>query len=81
MPLALAPALVALDARVKVVGPNPADETLMPLEVLYRTPKSEHESEFLLEPNQFISQVILPHPEGAKTRPTKCGTAAGRSIR
>ncbi len=63
-PSRLAPALVALDARVKIMGPNPADETLMPLEVLYRTPKSEHESEFLLEPNQFVSQVILPHPEG-----------------
>lgn len=63
-PSRLAPALVALDARVKIIGPNPADETLMPLEVFYRTPKSEREREFLLDPNQIVSQVILPHPEG-----------------
>ena len=63
-PSRLAPALVALDARVRIVGPNPADETLMPLEVFYRTPKSDREREHMLEPNQFISHVILPHPEG-----------------
>jgi xanthine dehydrogenase YagS FAD-binding subunit len=63
-PSRLAPALVALDARVRILGPNPGDETLMPLEVFYRTPKSEREREHMLEPNQLISQVILPHPEG-----------------
>ncbi len=49
---------------MKIVGPNPADETLMPLEVFYRTPKSEREREHMLEPNQFVSQIVLPHPEG-----------------
>ena len=63
-PSRLAPALIALDARVQIIGPNAADETLMPLEVFYRTPKSEREREYLLEPNQIVSQVILPHPEG-----------------
>jgi len=63
-PSRLAPALVALDARVRIVGPGSSDETLMPLEVFYRTPKNERESEFMLEPNQFVAQVILPHPEG-----------------
>jgi xanthine dehydrogenase YagS FAD-binding subunit len=63
-PSRLAPALAAVEARVKVIGPNPGDETLMPLEALFRTPKSEHEREHLLEPNQIVAQVILPHPEG-----------------
>lgn len=63
-PSRLAPALVALEARLKVIGPNPGDETLMPLEAFYRTPKSEREREHLLEPNQIVAQVILPHPEG-----------------
>jgi xanthine dehydrogenase YagS FAD-binding subunit len=63
-PSRLAPALIALDARVRILGPNAGDETLMPLEVFYRTPKSEREREHMLEPNQFISQVVLPHPEG-----------------
>jgi xanthine dehydrogenase YagS FAD-binding subunit len=63
-PSRLAPALMALDARLRVIGPNAADETLMPLEAFYRTPKSEHQREHLLEPNQIVAQVILPHPEG-----------------
>jgi xanthine dehydrogenase YagS FAD-binding subunit len=63
-PSRLAPALVAVEARVKVIGPNPGDETLMPLAALFRTPKSEYEREHLLDPNQFVAQVILPHPEG-----------------
>ncbi|REK12726.1 MAG: molybdopterin dehydrogenase [Planctomycetota bacterium] len=63
-PSRLAPALVALDARLRILGPHSNDETLMPLEAFYRTPKSEREREFLLDPNQFVAQVILPHPEG-----------------
>jgi xanthine dehydrogenase YagS FAD-binding subunit len=63
-PSRLAPALVALEARLRIIGPGEADETLMPLEAFYRTPKSELEREFLLEPNQVVAQVILPHPEG-----------------
>jgi xanthine dehydrogenase YagS FAD-binding subunit len=63
-PSRLAPALVALDARLKVIGPNPGDETLMPLAAFYRAPKRESEREHLLEPNQIVAQVILPHPEG-----------------
>ncbi|MEX0675711.1 MAG: FAD binding domain-containing protein [Pirellulales bacterium] len=63
-PSRLAPALIALDARVRVIGPGEDDETLMPLEAFFRTPKSEHQREHLLEPNQIVAQVILPHPEG-----------------
>jgi xanthine dehydrogenase YagS FAD-binding subunit len=63
-PSRLAPALIALDARLRVIGPGASDETLLPLEAFYRTPKSEREREHLLEPNQIVAQVILPHPEG-----------------
>lgn len=63
-PSRLAPALVALDARLRIIGPGENDETLMPLEAFYRTPKSERQREHLLEPNQVVAQVILPHPEG-----------------
>jgi xanthine dehydrogenase YagS FAD-binding subunit len=63
-PSRLAPALIALDAQLRVVGPAAADETFMPLEAFFRTPKSEHEREHLLEPNQIVAEVILPHPEG-----------------
>jgi xanthine dehydrogenase YagS FAD-binding subunit len=63
-PSRLAPALIALEARVRIIGPGENDETLMPLEAFFRTPKSEHQREHLLEPNQFVAHVILPHPEG-----------------
>ncbi len=63
-PSRLAPALVAVDARVRIIGPDPGDETLMPLEAFYRTPKNEHEREYLLEPNQLVAHIVLPHPEG-----------------
>ena len=63
-PSRLAPALIACGATVRVIGPNPGDETVMPLEALFRTPKSEHEREHLLDPNQVVAEIMLPHPEG-----------------
>jgi xanthine dehydrogenase YagS FAD-binding subunit len=63
-PSRLAPALIALDAQLRVIGPGEADETHMPLEAFFRTPKSDREREHLLEPNQIVAEVILPHPEG-----------------
>ena len=63
-PSRLAPALIASLASVRVIGPNPGDETTMPLEALFRTPKSDREREHLLEPNQVVAQILLPHPEG-----------------
>jgi xanthine dehydrogenase YagS FAD-binding subunit len=76
-PSRLAPALVALDARVRVIGPNENDESLVPLEAFFRTPKSEREREHLLEPNQFVAQVILPHPEGRTSASYEVGHGSG----
>jgi xanthine dehydrogenase YagS FAD-binding subunit len=59
-PSRLAPALIALGAAVRVIGPGPNDETVMPLEALYRTPLHEGEREHQLRPDQIVAQVILP---------------------
>ncbi len=59
-PSRLAPALIALGAKVRIVGPGPEDETEMPLEFLFRTPKDERQREHDLEPNQFVSHILLP---------------------
>lgn len=56
----LAPALIALGATARVVGPGKNDEFYMPLAELYQTPTREGESEYTLLPNQVLSQVIVP---------------------
>ena len=60
----LAPALIALDARLRIIGPGPEDETLLPLEFFYRTPRGEHEREHTLSPNQLITHIMLPPSDG-----------------
>lgn len=56
----LAPALIALGAHVRVVGPGADDELLFPLEHLYRTPRDERERETVLAPNQLLTHIVLP---------------------
>jgi xanthine dehydrogenase YagS FAD-binding subunit len=63
-PSRLAPALVALGAKVRVIGPAAGDETEMPLEYLFRAPKDERQREHNLEPNQIVAHVLLPSPAG-----------------
>jgi xanthine dehydrogenase YagS FAD-binding subunit len=56
----IAPALIALDARLRVLGPSEKDERLVSVEELFRIPKREGESVLTLAPNQFVTHVILP---------------------
>ncbi len=64
-PSRIAPALIALGARLRIVGPGSEDETLLPVEFFYRTPRSEAEREYVLEPNQMVTQILLPPSDGA----------------
>lgn len=57
-PSSLAPAFIALDAKLRVLGPSGARVT--PLSELYRTPGSESESEFSLKPGEIITEVLVP---------------------
>lgn len=59
----IAPALVALQARVRVIGPGPEDESILPIEALYRIPRSADQRETTLEPGQLVTHVELP-PSG-----------------
>jgi xanthine dehydrogenase YagS FAD-binding subunit len=56
----LAPALIALDAKVRVLGSDPDTETLMDLASLYRTPGSDNETENVLQHGQLVTHVIIP---------------------
>lgn len=60
----LAPALIALEARVRIIGPGDADEMLVPLETFFRTPRHEGQREHMLAPNQLLTHVLLPAAEG-----------------
>lgn len=56
----LAPALIALGARLRVIGPNVQDETEILLEDFYSTPRDERQRENVLLPGQLVTHVILP---------------------
>ncbi len=61
----LAPALITLGAKVKITGPKGDRE----LEVakLFVTPKSEDERENALEPNEVLTEILVPPSSGLKT--------------
>jgi xanthine dehydrogenase YagS FAD-binding subunit len=56
----LAPALIALGATARVIGPEPADEQFVPVESLFRVPRHEGERETTLCPGQLVTHVLLP---------------------
>ncbi len=59
----VAPALIALGARVRIAGPGPDDESVLPLESFFRTPRTRRQRETVLQPNQLLTHVLLP-PDG-----------------
>lgn len=59
-PSTLAPILIALGGRVRLFGPDGDAE--MPLEEFYLTPAREGEREHRLEPNQILTEVVVPPP-------------------
>ena len=59
-PSDLAPALMALNASVKVAGTR--KEWEVPLEELYAIPDPNHRQTTVLKPGELISDVLLPAP-------------------
>ncbi len=57
-----APVAIALDARVRLVGPNGARE--IPAEALYRDDGIEYLTK---QPNEILTDLILPPPDGLKS--------------
>jgi xanthine dehydrogenase YagS FAD-binding subunit len=60
----LAPALISLSASVRIVGPSVDDEQFVPLETLYQIPRNGNEREHTLNPNQLLTHIVVPPPNG-----------------
>lgn len=54
----LAPALIALEASVKLVGPR--GERTVALAEFYRAPARDGEREHVLQPSEIVSEVVIP---------------------
>ncbi len=61
-PSSLAPALIALGARLNLFGPNGQSE--MNLENFFTTPASANEKEYRLKPNEIVTDIIIPSAGG-----------------
>jgi len=59
-PSRVAPALIALSAQARVIGPGPEDETLIPVEALFRSPRDGQQREHVLEAGQVLASIHLP---------------------
>lgn len=62
-PSNLAPALIAMDAKVRLLGAS--GTRLIPVSELYVTPSSEDQSEFSLKPGEIITEVLVPPGGGS----------------
>lgn len=60
-PSDLAPALVALGARIKIAGP--AGEKAIPLEKFFVLPQVDYKRENILQPGEILTEVQIPHPK------------------
>ena len=58
-----APGLIALNAQVRIVGPNPDVERWIPLEQFYHTPKQERQGVTVLQPGQLLTHIRIPISE------------------
>jgi xanthine dehydrogenase YagS FAD-binding subunit len=63
-PSSLAPALVALGAKVRLHGPEGARE--LEIGKFFVTPASEGESEHALKPHEIVTEITVPPAEGIK---------------
>jgi xanthine dehydrogenase YagS FAD-binding subunit len=60
----LAPALISLGAKVRVVGPEADEEHIVDLETIYQTPRKANEQETTLAKGQLITHIIIPPNRG-----------------
>lgn len=63
-PSSLAPALIALAAKINIYGPK-GSRTVSAAE-FFVTPKSEGEREYQLAPNEIVTEILVPAPGGMK---------------
>jgi len=63
-PSSFAPILMALGAKVRLLGPAGAREVA--LDKFFLTPTSDSQREYDLKPNEILTDIIVPPPGGAK---------------
>lgn len=63
-PSMLAPILIALDAKVRLHGPG--GERQVALSKFYVSPKTEGEREYVIKPNEVLTEIEVPPSRGAK---------------
>ncbi len=63
-PSTIVPVLIAYNAKVRLEGPKGKRE--LPLEKFYVVPKTEKDREHDLQPNEIVTEVVLPPAEGWK---------------
>lgn len=61
----LAPALIASDAKLRVISNDSPDETIMDLSSLYQTPAADGQHENVLRKGDLVTHVVIP-PAGRR---------------
>jgi xanthine dehydrogenase YagS FAD-binding subunit len=64
-PSSLAPALIAMNAKVRIFGAKGQREVA--LEKFFVAPSSNSQREYDLQPNEFITEIIVPAMAGARS--------------
>jgi xanthine dehydrogenase YagS FAD-binding subunit len=64
-PSSLAPALIAMNAKVRIFGSKGQRE--VELEKFFVAPKSDSDREYAVQPGEFITEIIVPSLAGAKS--------------
>jgi xanthine dehydrogenase YagS FAD-binding subunit len=64
-PSSLAPALIAMNAKARIYGAK--GEREVALENFFVAPTSSSQREYALQPNEFITEIIVPAMAGAKS--------------
>ncbi len=64
-PSSLAPALIALGAKIRIFGPKGSREVA--LEQFFITPKKDDEREYILKPNEIITDISVPPASGVRS--------------
>ncbi len=64
-PSSLAPILIALGAKVKLVGAEGARE--LDVDKLFVTPSNDQEREHSIKPSEVLTEIVVPHHGAAKS--------------
>ncbi len=64
-PSSLAPSFISLGAKIKVFGPKGARE--VPADRFFVIPKTNQEREYVLKPNEIITEVVVPPASGIRS--------------